>query len=312
MDGRWWRGAPRAALIALGLLVLGSGRAEAQWVGEPNEVSVSLASSYQFASRTFEGSIIVTGVPAQSWQNTVTLGYVPLEKLKLEASLVSQMDRYTGPQTTSNPAVVVAHGSQDDGDWHGNLTDATLIARYQLVDGGVTVTPFVVTKLPVTDYESLGYAASGTGLKEVGAGAQVGRIGLGSERVFLVGGYQFRFVEKESGGGEDTEQFRTNYSLLNLLGGYFLGDKLTLALGGELRWTHDGFELKDYAAASPELRMWHDPVLMRKYVAVSAVASYALSEALAASLLFSIVPWGDNVSDTKVLGLELSWTRAPG
>jgi hypothetical protein len=304
-------GMRRLAFLAT---LLASSTAVAQpWTGSEHELSLQATSEFQFSSRTFEGDLTLSGIPAQSWRQRLGATYVPIENLEIRADLTWQLDRYTGPQT-GVPGVILAHGPYDDGDWHGNLTDLTAAAMYTAYDGAITIAPAINTRIPVGDYDPAGYASPGTGLNEVGAGLKLGKSGLLEGKLLFWGGYNFTFVQKYKEGGSETSQFRTNYSTVDFNGGYFLSEALVLSAGAEYRLTHDGFKLEDYPSlpADSELRALHDPVLKRDYLALNVRGAYWINETLTAALAFSIIPIGDNVSDAKVIALQLGWTALEG
>jgi hypothetical protein len=166
-------------------------------------------------------------------------------------------------------------------------------------------------KVPVTDYEVKGYAASGSGLVEVGGGLFVGKAGLGTENLFAEAGYTFTWVQKEDGGGAATEAYGVHHSDASIQLGYLFTSRLNAGLGSEFRWTHGGVEAVDIDNVDPLVREWHDPILKRKYVAIAAAAGYALTDTVSVSALFSAVVWGDSVSDAKTIGVDVSWMLGP-
>lgn len=276
------------------------------------ELSLSLHSDYQTSQGVWHGSELVTGLPVQALNNAVSAEYVPLEHLALGLGLNANGVRYTGPQMiTGQENIILAHGTQDDGSFHWNVTDLDFDARYQAYEGAVTLTPIFRARVPITGYEQKGYAAAGSHLAEAGLGFYLGKYGLGLEDLVLQASYTFTFVQKESGGGASTEQYRVNRSDAELSLAYVITDKLIAGLGAAFRFTHDGFDLADYNALPPgdPLRMWHDPVLRARYLAPTAIASYQLTPAWSLAGRFAIVAWGENVSNPLSFGLTLGWAN---
>jgi hypothetical protein len=295
------------ARLAFVTTLLASSTALAQpWVGDPHELTLQATTELQFASEVYEDDFAQPAA-SQSWRDRIGVSYVPIEKLELHADLTWQMDRYTGN-------LAIGHGDYDDGDWHGHLTDLTASAMYTAYDGALAISPALVTKIPVGDYDSRGYAAAGTGLNEVGAGLRLGKAGLLDGKLLFWGGYTFTFVQKDTRGGPDTSQFRTNYSLVDGYGGYFINDKLVVAGGLEYRLTHDGFDISDGAMLDEDdpLFEWHDAVLKRQYLAINLRGAYWLTDRLSAAVAFGIIPTGVNVSNAKSIALQLSWTALEG
>lgn len=303
----------RLVLVVAILALLPSSLAAAQaWVNAKGELGVNLRSDYQTSQGVWHGPQLVTGLPAQALNEAFAVEYVPLDHLALGLALNSSGVRYTGPQSIPGSMFPLNHGSQDDGSFHWNVTDLDFDARYQVYDGAVTLTPIVRVRVPVTDYEQKGYAAAGSHLAEGGAGLYLGRYGLGLDDLVLQASYVFTYVQKESGGGAATEQYRVNRSDADLSLSYVITDKFIVGAGAAFRYTHDGFDLEQY----PDLLMtdptnplikWHDPVLKAEYLAPTAVASYQLTPAWSLAGRFGAVVWGRNVSNPISFGLTLGW-----
>jgi hypothetical protein len=283
------------------------------WVNTKGELSLSLRSDYQTSNGVWHGSTLVTGLPVQALNNAFAAEYVPLEHLAVGLTLDGNAARYTGEKTIpGRPDLILAHGSQDDGSFHWNVTDLELEARYQAYDGPVTLTPILHARIPVTDYEQKGYGAAGSHLAEGGAGLYLGRNGLGLEDLILQASYMFTYVAKESGGGAATEQYRVNRSDADLSLSYIITDKWIVGIGAAFRYTHDGFDLLDYPnalATNSTLVVWHDPVLRARYLAPAAVASYQITPAWSLAGRFGAVVWGENVSNPISFGLTLGWAN---
>jgi hypothetical protein len=289
-------------------------------VSDKGELSLSLRSDYQTASGVWHGSgalgadTLIVGLNTSAVNSSFSLEYVPIEKLATALTLNANGAAYTGPQTFPGADFALAHGSQDDGSMHWNVTDLDFNARYQAYDGPITLTPNFHLRTPVTDYENQGYAAAGTHLKEASLGLSIGKYGLGLEDLVLQAGYMFTFVSKEDRGGAATEQFRTNRSDFDLSFAYIFSDKFVAAAGVALRITHDGFNLTDYPdlMAGDPLIAWHDPVLKAKYLAPTVLASYQITPSFSLAGNFAMIVWGDNVSNAITFGLTAGWSTNLG
>jgi hypothetical protein len=301
------------AFAVFAFAVLPSSLAGAQaWVNPKGELSLSLHSDYQSSQGVWHGSLLITGLPVQALNNAVSVEYVPVDHLAVGVAVNGNGVRYSGPQMLQGQTgTILAHGSQDDGSFHWNVTDLDLDARYQAYDGAVTLTPVLRARIPVTSYEQKGYAAAGSHLAEVGAGIYLGRYGLGLDDLVLQASYTFTYVAKESGGGAATEKYRVNRSDADLALSYVITDKFIAGVGAAFRYTHDGFDLEDYNAlpAGDPLIMWHDPVLRVEYLAPVAVASYQLTPAWSVAARFAAVVWGANTSNPLSFGLTLGWAN---
>lgn len=301
----------RLLLVVATLALLPSSMAAAQaWVNARGDLALTLRSDYQTSQGVWHGPTLVTGLPVQALNNAFAVEYVPLEKLGLGLTLNGNGVRYSGPQTIpGSNGLILAHGTQDDGAFHWNVTDLDFDARYQLYDSPVTLTPVLRVRVPVTDYEQKGYAAAGSHLAEGSAGLYVGRNGLGLEDLVLQASYTFTYVQKESGGGAETEQYRVNRSDADLSLSYVITQKLIAGAGVAFRYTHDGFDLQQYPSLPPDstLIMWHDPVLRARFLAPTVIASYQVSPAWSVAGRFAAIVWGENVSNPLEFGVSLGW-----
>jgi hypothetical protein len=307
------RGSIRAFFVVLAVSFLPSSIAAAQaWVNAKGELSLALRSDYQTSTGVWHGSTLVSGLNADSVNSAFAAEYVPIEKLALGIALNTNGARYSGPQVIPGATgFILAHGSQDDGSYHWNVTDLDVEARYQAYEGAVTLTPVLRFRVPVTKYEQKGYAAAGSHLAEASAGFYLGRYGLGLEDLVLQLGYTFTYVAKETGGGAATSKYRVNRSDVDLSLAYVINEKLMVGAGAVLRYTHDGFDLTDYPGLPPgdPLIMWHDPVLKARYFAPALIASYQISPSWAVLGRFAKIVWGENVSDPLSFGLTLNWAN---
>jgi hypothetical protein len=287
-------------------------------VSDKGELSLGLRSDFQTANGVWHGDDgKVTGLPTKAINSSLSLEYVPIAKLATALTLNANGASYTGPQMVPNVPFALAHGSQDDGSMHFNVTDLDFNARYQAYDGPITLTPNLHLRTPVTDYENQGYAAAGTHLKEASVGLSIGKYGLGVEDLVLQAGYMFTFVSKEDRGGMATEQYRTNRSDFDLSFAYIFNEKFVAAVGAALRITHDGFELEDYdtiSATDPTnpILKWHDPVLKQMYLAPTVLASYQVTDSFSLAGNFAIIVVGNNVSNAITFGLTAGWATNLG
>lgn len=298
--------------LALALVLLSTSLAAAQaWVAPKGELSLALRSDFQESQGVWHGSVLVTGLPVYAFNDSLSAEYVPIKHLAFAASLDGNDIAYKGPQSIPGSNLILAHGSQDDGNFHANITDLELEGRYQLYDGWFTFTPVIRGKIPVTDYEQKGYAAAGSHLREISFGAYIGKYGLGLDNLVLQASYTYTYVQKEDGGGAATEQYRVNRSDADLVLAYFVVPKLGVGIGGAFRWTANGFDLSEYPNLAPgsTLVEWHDPVLRARYFAPVALASYQFTRAWSLMLRVADIVWGQNVSNALSVGLTVGYAH---
>ncbi len=256
----------------------------------------------------------MTGLPVTVFTQEIAAEYVPIEHLAIGAGLNANEVAYTGPLTIPGFPFPLAHGSQDDGNYHFNVTDLDLDARYQLYDGKFTFTPVVRGRIPVTNYENKGYAASGTHLRELGVGFYAGKYGLGLEDLVVQVSYTFTFVQKYRGDGvtpdtgpDSTDNFTVNRHDADLAISYIINDKLIAGAGVAGRYTDDGFDLANYVLLQPTdpLIKLHDPVLKAIYLAPLAFASYQFTPTWSLMARVADIVAGRSVSDALSISLTL-------
>lgn len=86
----------------------------------------------------------------------------------------------------------------DDGDYHGGWQDVYVGASYLLLDGPLSLQPFVAVGVPTTDYPFYGHAAIGRNLWHLPVGAAVSWQPLFSDFLFS-GDVAYVFTEKTLG-----------------------------------------------------------------------------------------------------------------
>jgi hypothetical protein len=317
---------PDIRLLALPVLVtlavlLAPGRSSSAyaqaWVNPKGELSLTLRSDYQTSSSVYHERLICC-VPVQSFNDALTVEYVPLEHLALGATLNGNGIRYSGDQVDAISGIKLAHGSHDDGSFHWSVTDLEVDARYQVFEGAVTLTPVLHVRTPLTSYEENGYAASGSHLTEGGVGLYLGRYGLGLEDLVLQAGYTFTYVSTYSPpmAGNIIPNYRPNRSDAELILSYVINDKLIVSAGAAFRYTHDGYDLANYNALlqsdpmmNDPLFTKHDPILKVAYLAPAAIVSYQLTPAWSLAGRVADVVWGQSTTNPLSFGVTLGWAN---
>jgi hypothetical protein len=308
----------RLAWLCLGAFVAmcASGTAWAQaWIDDKGTGSVGLHYGYQFSDGTLQHStttrqpVIITGVPAQRQTLVLEAEYVPLEHLAIGAAMELSATRYTGPQTSPDPTILIAHGSYDDGDYHVTPTDLTLSARYAvLARSGVGLSVFTNGLLPVRKYEARGYGAAGQHLKRLELGVAVGTNGLVLNNGFTEVSASYSIVEREKGGGSETSKYNLNQVKTHLMLGYFFSETWAAFARFDYLLTQGGFDLVDYFTAPASVQTWHDSILNASAFIPSLGGLHDFSEHLHVTAAFSIVALGDNVSNAKLLTTTVAWS----
>ena len=110
----------------------------------------------------------------------------------------------------------------DDGTPHSAFQDVRFAARFNVLDGPVTITPFVGTSVPSHSYEYFAHAAYGPRVRELEVGAYVGRIvPVGPRRAFVQARYGYGFLDEIVG-------IERSRSSLDVEVGYFFSPRVRM------------------------------------------------------------------------------------
>lgn len=299
------------ALIKLGAvftaLLSFSSIARAQtWLPYERQLEVGVGTSFGYYDTTSTSDGNISGLPTYNSRTYLGIDYSPASRFLVTGLVHFAMDKFSGPQQGNNNSRI-AHGSRDDGSVHFGVTDIELICRYQLFDElRFALTPFVRTRLPLTNYEVKGFAAAGSGLAEFSFGTNVGY--FLTQRLAVEVSYMYSFVQRETGGGTATEQYNLDRSDMFLNVSYVMSNVFTLGARGDLHWTHGGFDFSDWNNVSSPVRDWHDPLLMRRYPVLGLFGSFALSDSTGFNVYAGQVVGGRNSSNTKIVALSFFWS----
>jgi hypothetical protein len=310
----------RIALGSLSLLIASvtaqTAMAQQAWVGERDSLSASLDYAYSRSNAVvedYEPDLDETD-PIFNHTASIAVEYTPIEKLGLIATLPLVSSRVGAPRTEGVPPAL-PHGRYDDGNYHTTLQDFRLDARYMVVDDVVTFSPHVSVSIPVADYETVGFANAGRGLKMLIFGGAIGKyFTSGVPNLYLHGRYEFRWTERYKSGFEQTEKYGQNKSFMDALVGYYILDNLEVNLAGSMQLAHGGFRFHDwlppsdpgYTAQYPE-HFFHDALLAEQFLHVGGGVSYSPMEWLRVSAFVRFFMWGENTRNSDLYGLGLSW-----
>jgi hypothetical protein len=207
-----------------------------------------------------------------------------------------------------------AHGEYDDGDMHTTLTDLRLGARYQLLREIVAFAPHIGGSIPVTDYENVGFANAGRGLKQLHLGASLGRtLDPVLPNLFVHGTYEFSLVERfdDTSTEEEAEitkevgQNRSDVALM--LGYFFLEGDLRLNLGYNWRIHHGGVDFTELGSPDSPMYRYHDPLLNEEFMLLGGDIGYDLTDRLSINASTRFFLRGYNTRDANLFSLGLSF-----
>ncbi len=277
------------------------------WVGFPGSLSTSFDYTWNFSDKFIEEFAHRADEPdgETTRSHVFVLGgeYVPIRNLGISARIPIVAPRYTGRQL-----VFPAHGRYDDGSRHYVLQDFGLTTRYQVLADPIAITPHIGVSIPMTDYETMGWAAAGRGLKRVELGASVGKFFTsGVPGLYLHGRYGFRLSERYRTEWEETADFNQNSTLVNFMAGYFLLDDLNIHVAADLELSHGGFEVSQWNDYTRGEQLYHDPLLAEDYLLLGMGASYNIRHDLRVNAMFRIWSWGNNTRNASLLGVGVGW-----
>ena len=305
----------RLVLCSLAFAVLPTGRAFAQaWVGNKGEGSVSLDYTFSTSDTLAQpGAPDVTGTKLTTQSAVARIEYDPIDQLGLSLSLPFVGSKYTGTE--------LAHGTYDDGNFHGTLTDLAFRARYQLPIDALALTPEVGFSIPVANYETFGFATPNRHLKALLVGVNAGKLFF--NKLFLHGTYEFGIPESYSGDcpknwADPAKPTLTpcdelgNYSQLRsdlaIQVGYFFIEQLEVHLAMDGHWQHGGVDFSDpNLMTDPVIAFGHDPVLQDNFIDGGAGLTWYASDAFSFQTEFRTFLSGKNTPKAFSLTLGAGW-----
>jgi hypothetical protein len=219
------------------------------WVPPKGEGSVAVLYQNLFVRDHFDksGSPIRRGeIQSDNLLFDVTYGLT--DRIAVTFALPLIRSRYSGafPHPTS----------EDNGAAHSGFQNVRFGVRYNIVDGPLTITPFVGSSVPSHSYEYFAHAAYGTRVRELEVGTYVGRmLGPILPKAFVQARYAYSFAERI----EDIHHDRSN---LDVEFGYFLSSRVRAFVVGAGQTTHGGIDTPDagWRAMPANLGPHHDRV----------------------------------------------------
>ena len=215
------------------------------WVPSRGEGSVSIL----FQDLFVENHLTATGekqARGEIHSNNLTadVSYGLTDRLALTLAVPYIRTRYSG--AARHPS------DMDDGTPHSAFQDVRFPARFNVLDGPVTITPFVGTSVPSHSYEYFAHAAYGPRVRELEVGAYVGRIvPVGRRPAFVQARYAYGFLEEIVG-------IERSRSSLDVEVGYFFSPRVRAFVLGAGQKTHGGVDLPDAGwRAMPDYQQEH-------------------------------------------------------
>ena len=301
------------------LLPAGSAHAQA-WVGMQNDLSLTLDYNFSWSDYIVsagEARNDFKSVEEKIHNQSFILGgeYTILDNWAVNASVPIVSSRYLG-----DGSVLQLHGRYDDGSYHTVLQDFGLRTRYQVLDtmlgmsANLAFSPHIGVSVPMTEYETNGYAGAGRGLMGVDLGGSVGAFLLsGLPGLYLHGSYSYTIRERYETEIDLTSEVNQNSHQINALVGYFIGHRLEVHGAMDLRLAVDGYDYRDVESIAgrgprPDVLLnYHDPLLAEDYLLFGGGASYNVTDTIGVSSYFRLWAWGNNTRNAHMVGLGVNW-----
>jgi hypothetical protein len=281
-------------LLCFVLAAAGPGLAHAQaWTPEAKNLTVD--GSYQLGYATKTENVQVT---VQHHLFIPTVEYGVTDNLAISASLPIIAVKAEG----GNP-----HGSWDDSAFHETPTDFRFSARYMIPVGILAITPQVGASTPVRNYEVLGNASVGRGLKALYAGLNLG-VNLDEEipRTTLQATYEFALVEKYKDAGPEGEALDQNFSAIAAQVAHTVGG-FQIHAGVDYRFFHGGITFAEFGSLTMAERMNHDPILKESSLLLGGGVGYAIGEHATIYATTRIFVSGQNTQNASLFAVGGSW-----
>lgn len=279
------------------------------WVPVKNSLSASLDYTFGPSDRIIESEGFPDLEAPGLSNHTVALSaeYTPpIKNLAITVTVPIVTTRYAPGEGGELPR----HGRNDDGNFHSTFQDMRALIRYQLLPNSiVAVSPHVGVSVPMTNYETQGFAGHGRGLNQLHLGLSVGRYFTeGPLRNFYLHTlFEFSKVERFVTVFPETAEYNQDRIDLKGIIGYFISDNLEINLGFDWRRALGGLYFKDIMAAPLWVGQHHDSLLAESFLLLGGGVTYEIKEGFRFNAVFRYWTTGENTRDSHVLGGGFSW-----
>lgn len=279
------------------------------WVGVKGGLSLSMDYTYSPSDRIVETEgEVFEGPGTGSTNHTVAISteYTPIENLAITAMIPIVTTKYH----TSPDAVFAGHGSFDDGNHHTVLQDFKLTTRYMILNNSpIAFSPHVGISFPMSNYENLGYASAGRGLKQLHVGAGIGKYFTSGpvKNLYLHLLYEFSIVERYKTVFPETDDYGQNRSDVKFIAGYFVNDNIEINLGADYAKTHGGLDFLDYNDLPEWVQIHHDPILAESFLLVGGGVTYEPFEGFRFNFALRYWATGTNTRDGHIASIGFAW-----
>jgi hypothetical protein len=278
------------------------------WVGfEGNSLTLGTDYTYAPSDRVVETEGLSVDADISNHSMALSAEYTVIPRLAFNVSVPVLASIYTPPADGVDP--FGAHGRYDDGDYHVVLHDLRVMGRYMVLFQPVAITPHVGFSMPMTNYETVGYAGAGRGLKQLHLGLNVGKFFTSGpvSNFYVHGTYEFSLVERYETPFPETAEYGQNKSDVKGLLGYFITDNIEVNLGLDWRIPHGGIDFVDFNELPKVVRDYHDGLLREGFLIMGLGSSYQITERLRVFGMTRFWITGTNTRDINIFGAGVTY-----
>lgn len=259
--------------------------------------------------RLSDGSLLSDG-KSRSASAGLDVDFAVTDRLAVSVGLPYVAAKFIGP----NPPPFVFRPVDQCRCWNSDWQNASATVRYTLLSGVVAITPSLTVVVPSHDYEWLGEAVVGFGLRELRLAVDAGvRLEQVSPRLAVSTRYQYAAVE-------DVLDVPNNRSNASLAVSYLLSERLSVRSGASWQRTHGGLRFGSVAEAAsllvpgeantPERFFQHDRLLRDNHWHVGGDVTYSLPRVdVFASYLQFVAGTDTHAGKALTLGVSVPFQR---
>lgn len=258
--------------------------------------------------RLSDGSLLPDG-KSRSASAGLDIDYAVTDRLALSVGLPYVAAKFIGP----NPPPLVFRPVDQCRCWNSDWQNASASVRYTVLSGVVAITPSLTFVVPSHNYEWLGEAVVGFGLRELRLAVDAGvRLEQVSPRLAISTRYQYAAVE-------DVLDVPNNRSNASLTVSYLLSERLSIRSGASWQRTHGGLRFGSLPGAAlvvpgeantAERFFQHDRLLRDNHWHVGGGVTYSLPRVdLFASYLQFVAGTDTHAGQALTLGVSVPFQR---
>ena len=192
------------------------------------------------------------------------------------------------------------HGRVDDGFYHPTFQDSHIGLRYNLLNRGVVLTPFVSFTTPTHGYAVQGHSAVGRGFHELVVGTYVGKqLDQISPKAYVHCRYSFAILKHFDG-------LNLNRSNFDWEIGWLANKTISFRFIGNLQRTLGGFDLPEDVRDAHDFDI-HDRVAKADYLILGGGVTFSLNRSFAIHTAYAATMSARNTHGDGGIIIGISW-----